>query len=167
LYPNTHPQKPLNLYSWKCPTNMRSLDGKGLTLVDTAYFEGSRILKDKERLHIWDFPAVTNVSSIGPVLSWSCRSENGSVEEISFLKLFRRIDYRTVPKMIVYTERVLGKSWSDPFIHHQWMHFWFRSGTKKIAYIPTLPVLDTISLQSLTEPAAYKEDGFWVYATAQ
>ncbi|WP_108959804.1 hypothetical protein [Leptospira ellinghausenii] len=167
LYPNTDTQKPLNLYSWKCPTNMHSLDGKGITLVDTAYFEGSRILKDKERLHLWDFPTNASVSNLGPVHSWSCRSETGVTEEISLLKLYRRIDYRTVPKMIVYTERVLGKSWSDPNLHQEWLHFWFRSGTKKIGYLPTLPVLDQISLQSLTEQAAYKEDGVWIYSTAQ
>ncbi|EOQ89608.1 hypothetical protein LEP1GSC202_1833 [Leptospira yanagawae serovar Saopaulo str. Sao Paulo = ATCC 700523] len=167
LYPNTDSQKPLNLYSWKCPANIRSLDGKGINLVDTAYFEGSRILKDKERLHLWDFPATTNVSTLGPVLSWSCRAESGITEEISLLKLFRRIDYRTVPKMIVYTERVLGKSWSDQSLHQQWMHFWFRSGTKKIAYLPTLPVLDSISIQSLTDLPAYKEEGILVYAAAQ
>lgn len=167
LYPITDTQKPLNLYSWKCPSNMRLLEGKGINLVDTAYFEGSRILKDKERLHLWDFPTGTNVSSISPVFGWSCRSDSGVMEEISFHKLFRRIDYRTVPKMIVYTERVLGKSLSDLSLHHQWLHFWFRSGTKKIGYLPTLPVLDAVSLQSLGEPPAYKEEGIWIYGSAQ
>ncbi|EMY70746.1 hypothetical protein [Leptospira vanthielii] len=167
LLPQTEVQKPLNVFSWKCPQNMRSLEGKGMNLVETAYFEGSRILKEKERLHLWDFQA--NASSVNSVtnLSWSCKSETGSYEEIPFLKLFRRIDYRTVPEMIVYTERVLGKSWSDYSWHYNWLHFWFRSGTKKIGYLPTLPVLDAGSVSGLADPSRYREEGVWIQVTAQ
>lgn len=167
LHPQTETQKPLNIFSWKCPTNMRSLEGKGMNLVETAYFEGSRILKEKERLHLWDFSA--NPGSVGSVanLSWSCKSDTGTLEEIPFLKLFRRIDYRTVPKMVVYTERVLGKSWSDYSWHYHWLHFWFRSGTKKIGYLPTLPVMDASSVSGLADSARYRDDGIWIQATAQ
>lgn len=167
LQPGSDPQKPLNVFSWKCPQNMRSLEGKGMNLVDTAYFEGSRILKEKERLHLWDFP--TNTGSLNSVanLTWSCKSETGSFEEIPFLKLFRRIDYRTVPRMVVYTERVVAKSFSDYTWHYQWLHFWFRSGTKKIGYLPTLPVLDANTVSSLADPSRYREEGVWIYATPQ
>lgn len=167
LLPGSDPHKPLGVFSWKCPQNMRSLEGRGMNLVDTAYFEGSRILKEKERLHLWDFPA--NTSSMNQVtnLSWSCKSDSGNIEEIPFLKLFRRIDYRTVPRMVVYTERVIGKSWSDYSWHYQWLHFWFRSGTKKIGYMPTLPVLDSGSVSGLADPSKYREEGVWIQATVQ
>ncbi|MCW7494389.1 hypothetical protein ND861_17215 [Leptospira sp. 2 VSF19] len=167
LQPGSDPQKPLNTFSWKCPQNMRSLGGKGMNLVDTAYFEGSRILKEKERLHLWDFSA--NASPLNSVtnLSWSCKSDLGSFEEIPFLKLFRRIDYRTVPRMVVYTERVVGKSFADYSWHYQWLHFWFRSGTKKIGYLPTLPVLDAASVSGLADPSRYQDEGVWIHATPQ
>ncbi|MCW7458252.1 hypothetical protein ND856_06430 [Leptospira bandrabouensis] len=167
LQPGSDPQKPLNVFSWKCPQNMRSLEGKGMNLVDTAYFEGSRILKEKERLHLWDFPANTGSLNSVANLTWSCKSETGSFEEIPFLKLFRRIDYRTVPRMVVYTERVVAKSFSDYTWHYQWLHFWFRSGTKKIGYLPTLPVLDANTVSSLADPSRYREEGVWIYATPQ
>ncbi|MCT8333494.1 hypothetical protein NUH30_07400 [Leptospira sp. 85282-16] len=167
LQPGSDPQKPLNVFSWKCPQNMRSLEGKGMNLVETAYFEGSRILKEKERLHLWDFPANAGSANAVANLSWSCKSETGSFEEIPFLKLFRRIDYRTVPRMVVYTERVVGKSFSDYSWHYQWLHFWFRSGTKKMGYLPTLPVLDAGTVSGLADPTRYREEGVWIYATAQ
>lgn len=167
LQPGSDPQKPLNVFSWKCPQNMRSLEGKGMNLVETAYFEGSRILKEKERLHLWDFPANAGSANAVANLSWSCKSETGSFEEIPFLKLFRRIDYRTVPRMVVYTERVVGKSFSDYSWHYQWLHFWFRSGTKKMGYLPTLPVLDAGTVSGLADPTHYREEGVWIYATAQ
>ncbi|TGK81187.1 hypothetical protein EHQ31_14835 [Leptospira montravelensis] len=167
LQPGSDPQKPLNVFSWKCPQNMRSLEGKGMNLVETAYFEGSRILKEKERLHLWDFPANAGSANAVANLSWSCKSETGSFEEIPFLKLFRRIDYRTVPRMVVYTERVVGKSFFDYSWHYQWLHFWFRSGTKKMGYLPTLPVLDAGTVSGLADPTRYREEGVWIYATAQ
>ncbi|MDF3819991.1 hypothetical protein P3G55_08785 [Leptospira sp. 96542] len=167
LVSNSELPKNTKYYTWKCPTNIQKFASKNLNFLDTAYFEGTRILKDKDRVHIWDFPLSSKRDGVWSGLAWGCSSKETGADpdEISIQKLTRRIDYRTVPKVLFYSEKTLGKNLLDSVsLHTQWIQFWFRSGTKRIFYQPQGLTMETITNQTLFEPSNYKDDGIVIQA---
>ncbi len=145
--------------AWYCPKSAKQMQERNVGLVETAYFEGSRILKEKERIHIWDFEPNTK-SAVLSDLSWSCRSSEQSQEDISINRLMRRIDYRTVPKALLYTDKTLPKTWAESYtLHQSWVQFWFLAGVKTIYFKPKLPELEA-GFQDLNY---YLEDGFIIH----
>ncbi|TGN19038.1 tetratricopeptide repeat protein [Leptospira idonii] len=166
MMPNQDAGKQLSVVSWSCPMENVTSGMKNIKNVETSYFEGSRILKDKERAHLWDFATQSKKDSSFANLSWSCKNSSGNFEEISLNRLVRRIDYRTVPRAIVYSEKTLPRSFGDGFgIHSSWIRFWFRSGVKSIYYKPNWSYSDLPSGQSLVDPAFYKEEGLVITQT--
>ncbi|TGL59337.1 hypothetical protein EHQ58_08815 [Leptospira ognonensis] len=168
MYPALEVTKPQTIVTWDCPMTENIQTAKGFIPVDRSYFEGSRILKDKDRLHLWDFPNETRRDGNFMELTWSCKNKSGSYEEISTARLIRRIDYRTVPKTIVYSEKVLGKGLPDGFsFHTAWMHFWFKAGVRSIIYRPKWSYSDINAGNFLLDPAFYREEGVFISQTPQ
>ncbi|WP_246048033.1 tetratricopeptide repeat protein [Leptospira ilyithenensis] len=162
MMPNTDSGKSLSVVSWSCPFPNPV---NGLKTVETSYFEGSRILKEKERAHLWDFEAQSRNSPFRD-LAWACKNGAGNFEEMSLTRLSRRIDYRTVPRAIIYSDKVLTKSLQDSYPSHlAWLQFWFRSGVKSVFYKPKWSYSDLPNAAFLLDPAFYREEGVVISQT--
>jgi hypothetical protein len=160
LYPSQEAPKPQTTVTWDCPLAANVANTKGITSVDKSYFEGSRILKEKDRAHLWDFASSSKNATNFMDLSWSCKNSSGNFDEIAMSKLVRRIDYRTVPKVIVYSEKVLGRGIYESYAPHLlWSQFWFRSGVRSIVYKPKWSYSEIGSGLSFFEPGFFREEG--------
>ncbi|GBF49957.1 hypothetical protein LPTSP4_14780 [Leptospira ryugenii] len=160
LFPSMEIIKPQSIVSWNCPFSASQFPSGTVQLVDKAYFEGSRILKDKERAHLWDFVSSNKNTDLGIDRTWSCKSSEGNWDEISLFRMYRRIDYRTVPKTIFYSQTVLGKSfWEEPATHLDWLRFWLHSGTRWILYQPKWRYADYTSPNAYSEFFRSKDEG--------
>lgn len=168
MYPSMDVTKAQTIVTWDCPLSEVVLTSKGVVSVDRSYFEGSRILKEKDRAHLWDFSTNSRKDGTFTDLSWSCKNGSGMYEEISVARLTRRIDYRTVPRSIVYSEKVLGQSPNDGFSSHiAWGGFWFRAGVRSILYKPKWIYSDVSSGSVLLDPVFYREEGFLLTQSPQ
>ncbi len=168
MFPSLETAKPQTIVTWDCPYAENSQTSKNVTTVDRSYFEGSRILKEKDRTHLWDFSSNAKREGSFMDLSWSCKNTSGSYDEISMERLIRRIDYRTVPKSIIYSEKVLGKSLPDGFsLHSSWVGFWFRSGVRSIYYRPKSLSTEPGDRNIFYDPTFYREDGLVITQTPQ
>ncbi|WP_109020552.1 tetratricopeptide repeat protein [Leptospira kobayashii] len=162
MIPNSDTAKSLSVVSWNCPFPNPM---NGLKTVETSYFEGSRILKEKERAHLWDFEAQSKNSSFRD-LAWACKNGVGNFEEVSLNRLSRRIDYRTVPRAIIYSDKVLTRSLQDSYsLHLSWLQFWFRSGVKSVFYKPKWSYSDLPSAAFLLDPTFFREEGVVISQT--
>ncbi|WCL48874.1 hypothetical protein [Leptospira sp. GIMC2001] len=93
---------------------------------DRSTFEGTKIFREKNRLHIWNY----DPSSKGDRLLDMDWSNGEDKESISMKKVIRRIDYRTVPTAML----VSGKTITDSNLKNSkrildFCSFWLRAGT--------------------------------------
>lgn len=161
LFSNQEPLKNLATISWKCLGQKNLNLAKGQIQVDISYFDGSRILREKERIHLWDFPLGSKKDSNLSQFVWSCKSESGNEEEIQFQRLQRRIDYRTVPRVVYYSDKTLGRGFLDDQKSHQsWIRFWIRSGAKLVIYSARESAGEEGA--SLISPERYRTEGIWI-----
>ncbi|MDZ4726806.1 MAG: hypothetical protein SH817_11670 [Leptospira sp.] len=168
MFPSNDIVKPQTVVSWDCPFRETSYKIKGITLVDRSYFEGTRILKDKDRAHLWDFDSNQSTNSNLTDLSWSCKNLAGTFDQITLTRMYRRIDYRTVPKVILYSQKVLKKGITDGFSeHYDWNQFWFRAGVKSTVYLPNWPYSEITGTSGYFDQNILKEEGFWITQVPQ
>jgi len=137
--------------SWSCSKLANGIEG--------SLFEGSRIQKEKDRLHIWDYYPANPKNLQFSEFYWTCKMPDGNLEEISIKRIARRLDYRTIPKTIVYTDKVLnGSPYNFYANHNSWCQFWFLNGTRSILYKPR------ISEQEYSWTDAGAEEAIHVYS---
>jgi hypothetical protein len=168
MYPFVEATKPQAIVTWDCPLSQNLLAVKGIATVDRSYFEGTRILKEKDRAHLWDFATNGRKDSQFMDLSWSCKNNAGTYDDISMARLTRRIDYRTVPRAIIYSEKILGKGFSEGFLTHSaWARFWFKAGVRSIVYRPKWVYSDIPSGNLFFDPSFFREEGLLITQTPQ
>ncbi|MCZ8343599.1 MAG: hypothetical protein O9301_11235 [Leptospira sp.] len=156
------PLKNIASVSWDCNATKAS-NQNGFISAPTSYFDGSRILKEKERIHIWDTGHSSKREANLSQFQWSCKNDSGTTEDIQFQRLQRRIDYRTVPRVIYYSDKTFGKSFTeDPKLQIPWVRFWLRSGAKSIIQ-SNLPG-QNLDPNELLNPERYRKEGFYIQA---
>ncbi len=156
------PLKNIASVSWDCNATKAS-NQNGFISAPTSYFDGSRILKEKERIHIWDTGHSSKREANLSQFQWSCKNDSGTTEDIQFQRLQRRIDYRTVPRVIYYSDKTFGKSFTeDPKLQMPWVRFWLRSGAKSIIQ-SNLPG-QNLDPNELLNPERYRKEGFYIQA---
>lgn len=162
LSSNSESLKNLASVSWDCNATKAS-NQSGFISAPTSYFDGSRILKEKERIHIWDSIYSSKRELSLPQFQWTCKNDAGVSEDIQFQRLQRRIDYRTVPRVIYYSDKTFGRSFpEDTKFQLPWVRFWLRSGAKLVIQ-SNLPGQNT-DPNELLNPERYRKDGFYIQA---
>lgn len=98
--------------------------------VQRRAFEGSMLIPQNNRLHIWDYKNLNSKSLIQ--MEW----KNGEDSTpLSMKRLVRRVDERTLPTALVVSGDNLGIGFgSNPEKIMEWANFWLRAGTETVYY---------------------------------
>jgi hypothetical protein len=119
-------------------------------------FEGTKVLPQTYRLHIWDYDLVKRSNRL---LDMEWKNKNDS-ENISMKRVIRRMDERTIPTAILVTSRNLGEANSSLNQNTvlDWCSFWLKSGTGTVYFKKDMKdsAYELYSKQPLG--VSYKED---------
>ncbi len=160
--------KSTNTITWDCPLKDKVGTIKGIVTVDRAYFEGSKILTETNRAHLWDFEPTSKKDTPFIEMSWACKSPEEPNDDVTLARLTRRLDHRTVPQAIVYSDKALGRSFQEAFsLHSAWNLFWLNAGARVMIYRPKMPYSEVTSGAMLSDPTFYREDSIFITQTPQ
>jgi hypothetical protein len=104
----------------------------GMKKVDRMSFEGTKILQEPNRVHIWDYE---NIGKSDRLLDMEWKN-SASKETISMKRVIRRMESRTIPTAILVSARNLRESsqLTNQNKIIDWCSFWLRSGTGTVYY---------------------------------
>jgi hypothetical protein len=126
-----------------------SRDGKlsSVNYFSMEHFEGSRAMDISKRLLIWNFYEATNRRVQNPLETYQWKCASGEV--LDFKRLRRRMDSKTIPTAILFSNPLLHNN--SPHLlspeFYPWVDFWFRKGVSQVVY------MDKILNDSQTEAA--------------
>lgn len=110
----------------------------GIQYVAPEFFEGMKTFSTEDRLHIWN---VNELSKKDPSITfdnyeWKCSSQSN----ISFPRLYRRIDLRMVPYSMLITNSLFYSSTleSPSQDYYSWADFWMKKGVNTMFYTDKL-----------------------------
>lgn len=110
----------------------KSASSNASSSVDRMSFEGTKILPQNYRLHIWDYDLVKKTNRL---LDMEWKNSNDSMN-ISMKRVIRRMDQRTIPTAILVSSRNLGDANSNLSQNTvlDWCSFWLKSGTGTVYF---------------------------------
>lgn len=131
----------------------------GIQYLPTDYFEGVKTFTAEDRLHIWNTNDLVNKDSSIENFEWKCKNNS----TISFSRMQRRIDLRTVPAALLFSNTAFSKSSLDSISldYYFWSDFWMRKGVNTLYYVDRMegdkyPFADLVSI--LSKPANTSDD---------
>lgn len=124
--------------------------------VDRMSFEGTKVLLQNYRLHIWDYELLQKSNRL---LDMEWKNSNDS-ETISMKRVIRRMDERTIPTAILVSSRNLGdtSSFLNQNILLDWCSFWLRSGVGSVYFKKELKESAVPFYSKQPVGVSYKED---------
>lgn len=141
-----------------CDTNTETSSG-GIQYFPTDYFEGFKTFTGDDRLHIWNTYDLSSKDSSIENFEWRCKNNSN----ISFTKMQRRIDLRTTPTAILFSNTIFPKSSLDSISldYYFWSDFWMRKGVNTLYYVDRMegdkyPFTDLVNI--VTKPANTWDD---------
>jgi hypothetical protein len=154
-YKGKIPNDPLPLVVWD-PEGKNTFIKPGVYYSDRNLFEGQTIkpFEDQEKVSIWNFDYLRNRPSQLPDYIWTLGDENN---RISFRRIARRVDFRTIPHSLIFTEKILDKSFFEqkPSYFFDFVGFWLKNGVSEIYYFKKLPT-NPDDLANLLNPISTK-----------
>jgi len=106
-----------------------------VTYYPVEYFEGSKMFEISNRLYIWSFYEISNRTTGNSMDSYEWKCSTG--ESLTFSRLRRRTNFKTVPTAILFSNPLLHNTspYFPSFEFYSWIDFWMRKGVSQIVYL--------------------------------